>query len=352
MINRRVRGAVAVGAAVALLLAGCTQEGEPPPEQPSTTTVAPHTRAPNAPEIGVRSGLKWDSGVVHNQAELATEFEQLRGRPLDVIGVSPTRDSWKTLFNEWWLSDMAIPSGFSGTLNVALPLFPDDGSLERAASGEDNDQWERMGRLIAEKYPTAYVRPGWEMNIVNWNWRATDDNVEEWKKAFRHASTSLKKGGPQLRIVFNPNEGKGNSLEDATKAYPGDDVVDIIGIDAYDWSPPYDDERRWQRHLTQPGGWDFWGNFARSRNKEFAVPEWGVIPGSNESGGDNPQFIERVMRWMNANSDIMTFDTYFDEREDYCRCSLTQNPKAKDAYLEEMQQWVVRPPASAPATTG
>ena len=106
------------------------------------------------------------------------------------------------MFNEWWLSDMAIPSGFSGTLNVALPLFPDDGSLERAASGQDNDQWERMGRLIAEKYPTAYVRPGWEMNIVNWNWRATDDNVEEWKKEIHEITEWFEKFGEQLPAVL------------------------------------------------------------------------------------------------------------------------------------------------------
>lgn len=361
-MGKRVTRGIAAGAATAvLLLAGCSDDEGPAPQSPSveTSTARPaFTPPPGTPPRGRLSGLTWDSGVVHNKANLAMEFQQLRGRPLDVIGVAPTRDTWKDLLDTWWLSDNTIPPGYRGTLNVALPLFPGDGSLERAASGADNAKWEEMGRLIAEKYPTAYVRPGWEMNIVNWPWRATEDNVEQYKKAFRHASTSLKKGGPKLRIVFNPNEGKGNSLADATKAYPGDDVVDIIGIDAYDWSPPYDDERAWQKHLTQPGGWDFWGEFAREHGKMFAVPEWGVIPGSSDSGGDNPEFVTRVMKWMNANADIMAFDTYFDEREDYCRCSLTQNPQARQAYLTQLETWA-RPngkasaaPTGAPTTGG
>lgn len=330
------RAARTVLAAITLIaLSGCSTAPQTPTPPPSTTT---HTFVPSA-NLGQRSGLKWDSGVMHNQAQLSTEFEKLRGKRLDVIGVAPTRDTWDSLLNAWWLSDMSIPADFDGTLNVALPLFPDNGSMERAASGADNAKWEQMGRLIAKKYPDAYVRPGWEMNIENWAWRVTPDNVEQYQQAFRHASTSLKKGGPKLRIVFNPNEGKGNSLEDATQAYPGDDVVDIIGIDAYDWSPPYRDEAAWEAHLKRPGGWDFWGSFARQHGKRFAVPEWGVIPGSPDSGGDNPVYIQKVMGWMNANADIMAFDTYFDERAAYCRCSLTQNPRAKQAYLQQLPTW-------------
>ncbi|MDO5628688.1 MAG: glycosyl hydrolase [Mobilicoccus sp.] len=341
----RVAPGIAAAAMTALLLTACTADPQQPSPAPTRT---PFTPPPGSPELGTQSGLLWDSGVVHNEADLSEEFEQLRGKPLDVIGVAPTRDSWKELLNAWWLTDMSIPPDFEGTLNVALPLFPADGSMADAASGADNEKWEQMGRLIAEKYPTAYVRPGWEFNIRDWDWAVTKNNVEEYKQGFRNASTSLKKGGPDLRIVFNPNAGKGNSLADARLAYPGDDVVDIIGIDAYDWSPPYDDGRGWERHRTQAGGWDFWGDFARERGKQFAVPEWGVITGSPDSGGDNPHYINKVMGWMRENADIMAFDTYFDEREAYCTCSLTQNPRAKEAYLEQLQGWV--DPSPRPST--
>lgn len=300
---------------------------------------APGARESNArSERSVRaSGLAWHSGVFSHDAQQTTQFAQARGRPVDVLAVFPTRDSWATILQDWWMSPTAVPEGFTGTLAVGVPLFPGDGSLAAAASGADDARWEELGRLIASRYPDAWVRPGWEMNIPNWPWAATPENVSEYKVAFRRAATALRRGGPGLRIVFNPNEGRGASLPDARLAYPGDDVVDVIGIDAYDWYPAYD-SGGWEEHRTKDQGWDFWANFARARGKKFAVPEWGVMTGSDASGGDNPTYIRSVLEWMGDNADIMAFDAYFEETQDYCRCALSLNPKAAAEYAAVLPQ--------------
>lgn len=342
-VRRRGRSYLAVATlALAGLLGACATPVTPPEPTPSSTTTPPPDGPPGHGEV---SGLKWDSGVFTHDSAYSKAFAQMRGAPLDVLGVAPTRDSWAQLHGTWWLKPSTIPEGFEGTLNVAAPLFPEDGSMEKAAAGDYNDEWTELGRLIAQRYPDSYVRPGWEMNIKNWDWAATPENVEQYKQAFRHAAISLREGGPDLRIVFNVNEGKGNSLSDASLAYPGDDVVDIIGLDAYDWHPPYN-EATWLKHKTQPGGWDYWGQFARDHGKMFAVPEWGVIAGSPDSGGDNPAYMTAVMGWMRDNADIMAFDSYFDERDKYCRCSLSQNPKAREAYKKHLKQWWVAPDAT------
>lgn len=287
---------------------------------------------------GVRpSGLAWHSGVFSHDAARTVEFEKTRGRPVDVLAVFPTRDSWSTIMQDWWMSPSAVPAGFSGTLAVGVPLFPDDGSMAQAAAGADVDRWEELGRLIASRYPDAWIRPGWEFNIPNWPWAVTPQNAQEYKAAFRHAVTGLRRGGPGLRIVFNPNEGRGASLPDATMAYPGDDVVDVIGIDAYDWYPAYRGEG-WQEHRSKDQGWDYWAEFARSRGKKFAVPEWGVMAGSEASGGDNPDYIEAVLAWMGEHADLMAFDAYFEETEEYCRCALSLNPAAQAAYAARLPQ--------------
>lgn len=279
------------------------------------------------------SGLPWSSGVFSHDAARTVEFAARRGRPVDVLAVFPTRDTWESVLEPWWMSPSAVPEGFAGTLNVGVPLFPASGSLAAAARGEDVERWRELGALIAARYPDAYVRPGWEMNIPNWAWSANPGNVEDYKRAFRHAATGLRAGGPNLRIVFNPNEGTGGSLPDATLAYPGDEYVDDIGLDAYDWDPGYT-AAGWEQHRTQPGGWDFWVGFAREHGKTFSVPEWGVIPGSDTSGGDNPDYITAVLTWMGANADVMSFDTYFEETADYCRCALSLNPRAARAYTD------------------
>lgn len=329
------RALAAAGLSMALLF-GASACTTPSPEPTPTATTATQTRPP-IEYVQRPSGMIWDSGSNGHEVQQNRDFAQMRGRPLDVLGVAPTRDTWDTLLGDWWLSDDTIPADFRGTLNVALPLFPKDGSMEAAANGEYDEQWRRMGRLIAAKYPTAYVRPGWEMNIHNWDWSATPENVEQYKEGFRRAAKALKEGGPKLRIVWNVNEGKGNSLRDATLAWPGDEHVDIVGLDAYDWHPPYD-EKGWEQHRTKEFGWDYWGDFARRHGKKFALPEWGVIAGNENSGGDNPKFIHYAYEWMERNADIMAFETYFDEPAEYCKCALSINPNARAAYQEWMDK--------------
>lgn len=344
--TERARPGRAVGSAAAV---PATATPTVPVVAASPTAVAGPAPAasaggPTAASAGARaSGLPWSSGVFSHKAARGADFATRRGRPVDVLAVFPTRDSWDTLMGDWWMGPTAVPDGFTGTLAVGLPLFPTDGSMAAAARGDDEKRWRAMGELIASRHPDAWVRIGWEMNIPNWPWAATPANVESYKQAFRHAATGLRAGGPNLRIVFNPNEGVG-SLPDARAAYPGDEYVDDIGLDAYDWDPAYTPEG-WEKHRTGPGGWDFWATFARERGKTFSVPEWGVIPGSSTSGGDNAGYITSVMTWMGENADIMSFDAYFDETADYCRCALSLNPAAQRAYIDMMPRLAALGPA-------
>lgn len=341
-------GLAALSCAAVVAVAGCSG-GSP---QPAPTTASPTATASPSPSekpINRPSGLIWDSGVVGHRPDRSAAFATMRGHALDVLGVSPTRSSWSELMGDWWLQPQTIPRGFKGTLNVAMPMFPEDGNMATAARGGYNKEWAAFAKKLAKRYPTAYVRPGWEMNIPNWGWSANPGNVEQFKAAFRQASITMKKAAPGLRIVWNVNEGKGDSLPDARMAWPGDDVVDIVAIDAYDWSPPYD-EKGWEKHKSQEGGWDFWGTFARQHGKKFAVPEWGVITGNDGSGGDNPTFVNSVYAWMEGNRDIMAFETYFDETDDYCKCALSLNPKAEAAYKAWMPK-LTQPKSTASSSS-
>jgi hypothetical protein len=82
------------------------------------------------------------------------------------------------------------------------------------------------------------------------------------------------------------------------QAYPGDDVVDVIGEDVYDQS--------WISNYTDPGSrWDniansAWGlndavAFAKKHNKPYAFPEWGVgTRPDGHGGGDDPLFVANM----------------------------------------------------------
>ncbi|WP_226345330.1 malectin domain-containing carbohydrate-binding protein [Agilicoccus flavus] len=304
---------------------------------PTTPTPVPTTPKPTTPTTSTKraSGLIFDSGVfsMHKASE-ATSFENNRGAKNDVLAVFPTRDSWSSIHELWWMDSQRVPAGFTGTLNVGMPLFPKNGNLSTAAAGGYNAEWEKFARNLAAKYPTAYVRPGWEMNLPGWYYHATPANSAQWKQAFRHAVISMRRAAPGLRMVFNPNEGPGQTgTLDAAVFWPGDDVVDIVGIDAYDWDPPFTTSANIAYHRDKAYGWNHWLNFAKAHGKKFALPEWGVAPANSGSGGDNPTYIDFVYGWLQANRDHIAFETYFQESDSYIRSNLfSGSPKASSAY--------------------
>lgn len=284
--------------------------------------------------------LIFESGVfpMHRASEV-TKWEKDRKAEVAVISVFPSRQSWENLQNNWFMDDQRIPANFKGTLSIGMPLWPENGNLKDAAEGNYNNEWEKFGKSVAEKYPTAYMRVGWEMNINDWYYKATPDNAEQWKQAFIHAVNALRKASPKFRIVFNPNIGAGQTgTEDAALFYPGDEYVDLIGIDAYDWWPGYTNDANIARHRDNKYGWNWWLNFAKSRNKKFCLPEWGIATANPNSGGDNPKYINFVYSWLKENKDWVQMECYFNETDKYLRSDLFTgyNPKATTAYKNWM----------------
>ncbi len=100
------------------------------------------------------------------------------------------------------------------------------------------------------------------------------------------------------------------------KAYPGDDVVDYIGVDVYDqcWAKdtyPIPDtatagealarqQRTWNGILdNDSAGLKFWAKFAAGHHKPLSIPEWGACIRKDKHGGnDNPFFIEQMYRFI------------------------------------------------------
>ena len=83
----------------------------------------------------------------------------------------------------------------------------------------------------------------------------------------------------------------------ADLAYPGDDVVDYIGLDVYDFKQEGSVEERWTTfYLKAPFGLEWHRDFAVKHGKLMSYPEWGV-----GNSGDNPFFIQRMHDWLVKN---------------------------------------------------
>ena len=104
--------------------------------------------------------------------------------------------------------------------------------------------------------------------------------------------------GNAFQFDWNVNNGAGPV--DATHYYPGDDVVDFVGVDAYDVAGtvyPYPKTcDRACRSSVQDRAWDtvifggnrslsFWSKFASQHKKPLSVPEWGLWRSRDGIGG-------------------------------------------------------------------
>ena len=288
------------------------------------------------------SGLPWsDGGFFMHSATQAQQFAEWRGRPVDNIVAFTTRSNWAQQLIPWWAN--VVPASFVAARDdyiLSVPLWTDDGS-----AGTDAD-WTELAGKVAQVDPDGYVRLGWEMNCCFSKALDTPAAAAAWRAQFSRAAGLIKAAAPNLRIVFNPNEGVSNNadpngpklLADASALYVAG-KVDVIALDAYDFYPAYTSATNANQHFTKTYGWNWWYDFARSRGLPFALAEFSVYAGSPASGGDNPAYFSYVYDWLSGKAAAapgsIAFVSVFNHSEPYCECNVyptTTNPNAAARY--------------------
>ena len=183
--------------------------------------------------------------------------------------------------------------------------------LKSVAAGDHDDDFARAAAAIAASNPDAIIRLGWEMNGDWFPW-ASKGVESDYVAAYRRVVRLFKAASPQFSFVWCVNVGLQNDPPDLV--YPGDDVVDMIGMDLYDTPFEPDIVKRWRDTLLEgPFGLAWLADFAARRHKKIAIPEWGV---GLHGAPDNPYFMERMSAWMAAHADAIAFQAYFDAPPD------------------------------------
>ena len=253
------------------------------------------------------------------------------------------RDSYRAIASEAW--SINVWKGVPGRLSYALAILPDsgEGSLASIARGDQDWVWRAVANnLKSAGRGNSVVRIAWEANLRDWRWGSTAASAPAFRAAFRRVAQTMKKTAPGLVIDFGINCGSGlpgstDRTAPLTMLYPGDDVVDVIHCDVYDWWTTRvrgTDPTPLTRPRYGPGLADV-ASFARRHGKLMGVGEWGLAtPGNGGGGGDNPAFVAAMHAFLVANADVVGYECYFDEPATYLRSSLNtgQNPKAAAAY--------------------
>jgi len=296
-----------------------------------------------------RSGLPWHSGAWTGgrfDAAGANAFGTWRGRPSDIATTYVDPSSFASMSGNPW--SIYTWEGFQGRLSYGLRLLPTDGSgsLASIARGDQDATWEGVAQnLVRYGRGDSIVRLAWESNLTGWRHAATAENASEWKRAYRRVATVMRRTAPDLVFEFGVAcgsglTGSGERLAPLTQVYPGDDVVDLVGCDTYDWwSTHADSSATWQEVLSPAAGPGIQDvvDFARAHGKGASFGEWGLAAntGGNNAGGDNPFYVRAMFAFFLRNQDVLAFEAYFDEPAAYIANSLQdpqQNPDAAAAY--------------------
>jgi Glycosyl hydrolase family 26 len=249
-------------------------------------------------------------------------FERWSGHSVDCVLDFLASDSWRDISTpSWWLTRWsADPERDHHHLVLSVPLLPESGAdMANGASGHYDHYFSELADLLVRTgFSDATIRLGWEFNGKSFPWAVHVDGgtdsptnfVEYW----RHVVQAMRAvTGSRFTFDWTVNNGKSDFPPEL--AYPGDDVVDVVSVDAYDqvWgaygSQVIDPAERWRSIASGLYGLDYWANFARLHRKPIGVPEWGVMQGGHGLG-DNPHYVEHMFNWMTNNH--IVYQMYFD----------------------------------------
>jgi beta-mannanase len=193
--------------------------------------------------------------------------------------------------------------------------------LREAADGDEQGHFRTLAqRLVDRGAADTVIVLGWEMNGTTYSSRCSP-NPLAWRQYWQRIVGEMRSvPGQHFRFDFAP--ARGTQAVAWTDCYPGDDVVDIIGMDNYDQHPG----RTFTDYVTQPFGLRAQASFASAHGKPMSYPEWGLF-----DYGDDPGYIRAMYTW------ISTHNVLYQTITDYCPHGVWQcgaNPAAATTYKQ------------------
>src|ERR1700677_3558457 len=285
---------------------------------PATTTTGPVT-ATAPPTSSLQQGAYDSTPTPQGMAAFAQETETSPTVAMDYLA---SNGGWSGLDGSGgslaWLTGPWKGSGY--TLSLGVPMFPTGvgASLATGATGAYDSYFTTLAQtLVAAGQANAYLRLGRECD-GSWSaWSAGPPSAEaSFATYFQQIVTAMRSvAGEQFRFVWDPDVG---AFTDAgysvAAAYPGNNYVDVIGLDAYDqsWATPQTPTNAWSS--TSLPSLTAAQQFASANGKPLAFCEWGVTIRSDGHGlGDDPYYIDQMVSWMHSPANDVTYESYFDD---------------------------------------
>lgn len=339
VVGRRQVLAAAIGS-FAASPASVTAAPAPTP----TISVAPRLRG-----FGVFSPM-----YANNPKEMASYVQWLGRTPKFIVDNADETQDWPraTSSCDWMCGGYAsVPATI--VLGVPLLVKSDWGKHVESARGDFDAHFTKMAisakklrnRTINGVKYDVFIRIGWEFNGGWMPWLAGYD-PKNYIANYRRVVGLFRAVDPGFKFDWCTTLGYHST--ETFKAWPGADVVDVIGIDIYDeaWGVAHRftagmtdaqmlaiAKERWQKKFVEgENGLLAFSKFALTHNKQISFPEWGCRNRWSEqqaNGGDNPYFIEACSAFFDSLGDRLAYHAYF-ERADQLS-SLSKGIATKNA---------------------
>lgn len=185
--------------------------------------------------------------------------------------------------------------------------------LQKGAAGAFTVHAAKLAKdLIAAGLGDSIIRLSPEDNGT-WNTDSLGSTPAQWRLWDRFWSKTVKamKRVPGARFKFDWCIAALWRPLPLAKIYPGNNVVDIIGIDAYDTGNLGNTAKaRWARVYNGPDGIRSVLTFAHAHGKPISIPEWGVTARNESDGfGDDPLFVNGIASVVHHND--VAYQSYF-----------------------------------------
>jgi hypothetical protein len=188
-----------------------------------------------------------------------------------------------------------------GMVEMNMGPFPDGvgGTLTQAATGAYVTYWQQAIQKLNGSYQKLRIRLCWEFEggWYAWGYNNGSQNqstyATDYIATFRLMVSTIRALMPQARFIFCAADGQTMNSPTWESCYPGDDVVDEIGVDIYCANG---------RDLTVTDPATLWANEAATgiaRSQTLALQhgkDWGVYETAVGSGAvpDNPAWIKSM----------------------------------------------------------
>jgi mannan endo-1,4-beta-mannosidase len=212
-------------------------------------------------------------------------------------------------------------------------------SLSKIISGQYDNYIQDFSKALSSLPQKIYLRPMHEMNGNWYPWcgRVNDNSVELYLQAWQHIWKLVHKNvGSNMQFVWSPYATsypteQGNAIE---RYYPGDDAVDWVGIDGYNWGT-----------MMGENGWlsfkqifeDAYKNVVNISRRPLMIAEFAC----SENGGDKANWMIETFKCLRNSFKRIDLVIWFDEKKE-CDWRIASSIQALNAFRKIVEQKINR----------